>query len=45
MDYSGSRLRGKTALITGASRHIGRAVARAYAAEGADRVLNTRTNR
>ena len=45
MDYSGSRLRGKTALITGASRNIGRAIALAYAAEGADLVLNTRTNR
>lgn len=30
------RLKGKTALITGASRGIGRAVALAYAAEGAD---------
>src|SRR4029434_10186716 len=45
MYYSGSRLRGKTALITGASRNIGRAIALAYAAEGADLVLNTRTNR
>jgi 3-oxoacyl-[acyl-carrier protein] reductase len=39
------RLRGKTALITGASRNIGRAIALAYAAEGADLLLNTRTNR
>src|SRR2546428_5077798 len=37
-------LRGKTALITGASRNIGRAVALAFAAEGADLVLNTRVN-
>ena len=44
MDYSGSRLRGKTALITGASRNIGRAIALAFAAEGADLVLNTRAN-
>jgi 3-oxoacyl-[acyl-carrier protein] reductase len=39
------RLRGKTALITGASRNIGRAIALAFAAEGADLVLNTRANR
>jgi 3-oxoacyl-[acyl-carrier protein] reductase len=39
------RLRGKTALITGASRNIGRAIALAFAAEGADLVLNTRVNR
>jgi len=44
MDYSGSRLRGKTALITGASRNIGRAIALAFAAEGANLVLNTRAN-
>jgi 3-oxoacyl-[acyl-carrier protein] reductase len=44
MDYSGSKLRGKTALITGASRNIGRAIALAFAAEGADLVLNTRVN-
>jgi 3-oxoacyl-[acyl-carrier protein] reductase len=37
-------LRGKTALITGASRNIGRAIALAFAAEGADLVLNTRVN-
>ena len=39
------RLEGKTALITGASRNIGRAIALAFAAEGADLVLNTRSNR
>lgn len=39
------RLEGKTALITGASRNIGRAVALTFAAEGADLVLNTRANR
>jgi 3-oxoacyl-[acyl-carrier protein] reductase len=39
------RLSGRTALITGASRNIGRAVALAFAAEGADLLLNTRANR
>src|SRR5947208_4802668 len=39
------RLRGKTELITGASRNIGRAIALAFAAEGADLVLNTLANR
>src|SRR5213594_2420306 len=38
------RLRGKTALVTGASRNIGRAIALAFAAEGADLLLNTRVN-
>ena len=43
-DRDGSRLRGRTALITGASRNIGRAIALAFAAQGADLVLNTRVN-
>ena len=38
------RLVGKTAFITGASRNIGRAIALAFADEGADLVLNTRVN-
>ncbi len=39
------RLSGRTALITGGSRNIGRAIALAFAAEGADVVVNTRANR
>src|SRR3989454_7884402 len=39
------RLGGKPALIPGASRNIGRAIALAFATEGADLVLNTRANR
>ena len=38
------RLEGKTALITGASRNIGKAIAVAFAREGANLILNTRTN-
>ena len=45
MDQGQGRLTGRTALITGASRNIGRAIAVAFAAEGADLVLNTRANR
>jgi len=39
------RLVGRTAFITGASRNIGRAIALAFADEGAALVLNTRANR
>ncbi|MBI1737007.1 MAG: SDR family NAD(P)-dependent oxidoreductase [Candidatus Rokubacteria bacterium] len=39
------KLAGKTAFITGASRNIGRAIALAFAAEGASLALNTRVNR
>ena len=38
------RLRDKIALITGASRNLGKATALAFAREGADLILNTRTN-
>ena len=38
------RLEGKTALITGASRNIGREIALTFAREGADLILNTRIN-
>jgi 3-oxoacyl-[acyl-carrier protein] reductase len=41
---NGSKLQGRVALITGASRNIGRAIALAFAGEGADLVLNTRAN-
>jgi len=44
MDNNRLSLRGKTAFVTGASRNIGRAIALAFAAEGADLVLNTRIN-
>ena len=44
MDETRGRLGGRTALITGASRNIGRAIALAFAGEGADLVLNTREN-
>ena len=38
------RLEGKSALITGASRNIGRKVALTFAREGADLILNTRAS-
>ena len=38
------RLSGKTAMITGASRNIGKEVALTFAREGADLVLNTRSS-
>src|SRR5215510_2376047 len=41
----GMKLAGRTAFISGASRNIGRAIALAFAAEGADLVLNTRVYR
>src|SRR2546427_10824715 len=41
---NGVSLGGRPALVTGASRNIGRAIALAFAAEGADLVLNTRAN-
>ncbi len=39
------RLKGKTAMITGASRNIGAQVALTFAREGADLVLNTRQSK
>ena len=39
------KLAGRTAFITGASRNIGRAIALAFAAEGANLAINTRVNR
>lgn len=39
------RLQGKIALITGASRNLGKATALAFAREGADLILNTKSNR
>jgi 3-oxoacyl-[acyl-carrier protein] reductase len=38
------RLKGKTALITGASRNIGKQIAFTFAREGADLILNTRSS-
>ena len=39
------RLAGEVALITGSSRNIGKAIALAFAGEGANLILNTRVNR
>jgi NAD(P)-dependent dehydrogenase (short-subunit alcohol dehydrogenase family) len=39
------KLAGRTAFITGASRNIGRAIALAFAGEGANLAINTRVNR
>jgi len=39
------RLKGKTALITGASRNIGKQIALTFAREGADLILNTRRSK
>ena len=40
---AGSRLQGKTALVTGATSNIGRAIATAFAAEGAHVVVTGRS--
>ena len=39
------RLEGKTTMITGASRNIGRQIALTFAKEGSDLILNTRSSK
>ena len=39
------RLEGKTTMITGASRNIGRQIALTFAREGSDLILNTRSSK